>query len=230
MEREDNSRDRVLAYDEEKRLLAVSPNWLQDIVVFALNTGARMGEILELTWKEADLSREVVVIRQGKTGHMKTIPLTPTAFGILKSRAKVRHLPTNLVFPSMRGTRISNRNLERAFGNAMKKAGITDLHFHDLRHTFGSRLAMAGKDLYVIQKLLGHREPRMAQRYAHHSVESLREGISALEDLKKEAAAREAVPQNRPQPPCQETFAQICLDEEPKKSYGYQERAHSSDG
>jgi integrase len=75
----------------------------------------------------------------------------------------------------------STRNLERAFTNALRKAKIENLRFHDLRHTFARRLAMAEKDLYVIQKLLGHRDPRMVQRYSHHSVESLRKGIEALE-------------------------------------------------
>jgi integrase len=185
MEREDNSRDRVLTYDEEERLLAACSNRLRDIVLFALSTGARMGEILELTWKDVDLFRKVVVIRQGKTGKPKTIPLIPTAMDILKSR--VRRIDTSLVFPSQNGTRMTDTNLGRAFRAALKKARVEGFRFHDLRHTFASRLAMAGKDLYVIQKLLGHREPRMVQRYAHHSVQSLRDGIEVLETLKREA-------------------------------------------
>ena len=187
MERENNARDRVLAYDEEKALLAASPKWLRDIVTFALHTGARMGEILELTGKDVDLFRKVGVIRQGKTGQTKSIPLTPTALKIVKDKVGVRNIRSNLVFPSGNGTRISNRNLERAFTNALKKAKIDNFRFHDLRHTFASRLAMAGKDIYLIQRLLGHREPRMVQRYAHHSIDSLRSGIEALETLGREA-------------------------------------------
>jgi integrase len=193
MEKENNARDRILSYEEEERLLNVCPKWLNDIVTFALNTGARMGEILELAWKDVDLFRRVVVIYQGKTGHTKTMPLTLTALEILKAKAKVRHLHSNLVFPSQSGTRISNRNLERAFANALKKVKVEGLRFHDLRHTFASRLAMAGKDLYLIQRLLGHREPRMVQRYAHHSIESLRNGIEVLETLKKEASDKSSI-------------------------------------
>jgi integrase len=193
MEKENNARDRVLGYDEEDRLLDVCPKWLRDIVTFALHTGARLGEILELTWKDVDIFRKVVVIHQGKTGHTKTIPLTPTAVGILIEKGKVRNLYFNLVFHTTKGSRITNRNLERTFTNALKKAKIENFHFHDLRHTFASRLAMAGKDLYLIQKLLGHREPRMVQRYAHHSIESLRSGIDVLETLKKEASERNHV-------------------------------------
>jgi integrase len=186
MERENNARNRVLGYDEEERLSAVCPRWLWEIVIFALHTGARMGEILDLTWRSVDLFRRVVVIQQSKTGYTKTIPLTPTALEIVKGKAKVRHLHINLVFPSANGTRISTRNLERAFTSALKKAKIESVRFHDLRHTFASRLAMAGKDLYLIQRLLGHKDPRMVQRYAHHSVESLREGIEALETVRRE--------------------------------------------
>jgi integrase len=221
MEKENNARDRVLGYDEEERLLSVCKKWLNDIVKFALHTGARMGEILELDWRDVDFFRKVVIIRQSKTGYTKTIPLTATAMDILKTKAKVRHLHSSLVFPSKNRTRISNRNLERAFGNALKKAGINNLHFHDLRHSFASRLAMAGKDLYLIQKLLGHREPRMVQRYAHHCIESLRSGIEVLETLQKEANEK-----NQSQlwhtSPDVEVMAQVELDQKPKKSYSYE--------
>ena len=162
MERENNARDRVLGYDEEERLLDVCPKWLAEIVTFALHTGARMGEILELTWSGVDLFRKVVVIHQGKTGQTKTIPLTPTALELLKGKNKVRHIHSNLLFPSESGTRVTDSNVGRAFAKARKRAGVENIKFH--RHTFASRLAMAGKDLYVIQKLLGHRDPRMVQR------------------------------------------------------------------
>ena len=134
MERENNARDRVLGYDEEERLLDVCPKWLGEIVTFALHTGARMGEILELTWRNVDLFRRVVVIQQSKAGKPKIIPLTPTAMEVLKAKVKVRHINTSLVFSSNNATRISNRNLQRAFYVALKKAQVEGLRFHDLRH------------------------------------------------------------------------------------------------
>jgi len=134
MERENNARDRVLGYDEEERLLDVCPKWLAEIVTFALHTGARMGEILELTWRDVDLFRRVVVIQQSKTGKPKTIPLTPTAMEVLKAKVKVRHINTSLVFPSKNATRISNRNLQRTFYVALKKGQVEGFRFHDLRH------------------------------------------------------------------------------------------------
>ena len=176
-----------------------------------------------------DLSRKVVVICQAKTRHTKTSPLTFRALEILKAKPKLRHPHTSLVFPSKSSTRISNRNLERAFGSAMKKAKVTDLHFHDPRYTFASRLAMAGKDLYLIQKLLGHRDPHMVQRYAQHSIDSPQSGIEVLENFKQEAGKND-MSQIQPQSPCQETSTHIALDEKSKKSYSYTLSAHSSDG
>jgi integrase len=187
MERENNERDRILGHEEEKRLLEVSPTWLKEIMTFALNTGCREGEILGLTWQDFDLFKRIVVIHQSKTGYTKTIPLTPTVYELLKTKNKVRHLHHSLVFPSDNGTRFTASNLGRAFRGALKKAKLENFRFHDLRHSFASRLAQSGVDLYLIQKLLGHREPRMVQRYSHHSVESLRKGIEVLERLKLES-------------------------------------------
>ena len=85
------------------------------------------------------------------------------------------------MFTTSCGTRIDARNLTRAFYSALEKAEITNFRFHDLRHTFATRLAQAGVDLYKVQRLLGHKSPTMTQRYAHHSPESLREGVLILE-------------------------------------------------
>ncbi len=63
----------------------------------------------------------------------------------------------------------------------MRKAGVKDFRFHDLRHTFATRLAQAGVDLYKISKLLGHKDIKMTQRYAHHCPDSLRDGVEILE-------------------------------------------------
>jgi integrase len=77
---------------------------------------------------------------------------------------------------------LSKYNVGRAFRNVTKKAKIADFHFHDLRHTFATRLAQAGKDLYKVQKLLGHKTAAMTQRYAHHYPESLRDAVAVLDN------------------------------------------------
>jgi len=71
----------------------------------------------------------------------------------------------------------------RAFYNATDRAKIADFHFHDLRRTFATRLAQAGIDLYQISKLLGHKEIKMTQRYAHHCPDSLRNGVEVLDKV-----------------------------------------------
>ena len=77
--------------------------------------------------------------------------------------------------------KIIARNLLRAYYDARKKAGLEDVRFHDLRHTFATRLVQAGVDLYTVAKLLGHKDIRMTQRYAHHNSESLRHGVDILD-------------------------------------------------
>jgi integrase len=72
--------------------------------------------------------------------------------------------------------------LKDAFDRAVNKAGLEDLHFHDLRHTFATRLVQAGEDLYKVQRLLGHKSIKMTERYAHHSPESLKSAAAALDN------------------------------------------------
>lgn len=180
LEKVRNERDRWLSPEEEIRLLTHSVPWLQDILVFALNTGMRKGEILGLEWRAVDLHREVLVVMKSKNGEKRTVPLNTSLVQLLKRKGAVR-TKESFVFTTSCGTRIDDRNLTRALYSAIKKAEITDFRFHDLRHTFATRLAQAGVDLYKVQRLLGHKSASMTQRYAHHSPESLREGVLTLE-------------------------------------------------
>lgn len=180
-EKENNERDRWLTEDEEKRLLENSPQWLRDIIVFALHTGLRQDELLSLQWSRVDLFRKIILIQETKNGKPRTIPLNQIALNILIEKAKVRNLKSDLVFLSTATTKIDCHNLIRAFKIALEKARIQGFHFHDLRHTFATRLAQRGVDLYKISKLLGHYDISMTQRYAHHCPESLRDGIQVLE-------------------------------------------------
>lgn len=120
---------------------------------------------------------------RSKNGERRTLPLNQSAIGVLKSRSKVRHIKSNYVFVNQNGERIIQSNLLRAFYIAMKKADIQSFRFHDLRHTFATRLVQAGVDVYTVSKLLGHKDIRMTQRYAHHCPESLRGGIEVLDKI-----------------------------------------------
>jgi integrase len=191
MEKENNKRDRWLNSEEEGRLLASCAPWLQDLVTFALNTGMRMGEILELTWRGVDFNRRTVTVFRSKNGERRTIPANQAVLTVLKSKAKVRSLATDRVFCSKAFTPIESGHLRRAFRLALKKAAIEDFHFHDLRHTFATTLVQNGIDLYKVQQLLGHKSPIMTQRYAHHYPESLRDGVEIL-DRRRDSSTKVA--------------------------------------
>lgn len=193
-EKVNNARDRWLTIEEEQTLLgnctlhptlkgnAVGERlWLREVVLFALNTGMRQDEILSLEWPHVDLSRRTATVVRSKNGEKRTVPLNRTALDLLASKSKVRGIRSNYIFMNELGVKIGRRNLLRAFYNVVERAKIDDFRFHDLRHTFATRLAQAGIDLYTIAKLLGHRDIKMAQRYSHHCPESLRVGVEALD-------------------------------------------------
>jgi len=181
MERENNTRDRWLTIEEEQRLLPAAASWLREVMVFAINTGMRMGEIVALTWPGVDLFRRTVTVFRSKNGERRTIPMNATVLDLLKRKHGIRSKETDLVFHSLTNTPLDGSNIRRAFTAALDSAKIEDFHFHDLRHTFATRMVQAGIDLYKVQRLLGHKSPIMTQRYAHHYPESLRDGVDALE-------------------------------------------------
>lgn len=194
MEKEPPARDRWLDYQEEEKLLAASPQWLQEIIVFALETGCRRQGILSLEWQDVDLFKRVVTILGKKTGERRSIPLTSRALEVLmerrKVRTKVKSISGDLVFTHPPGRKVNIYTLRWVFGEVVEKAGIRDLRFHDLRHTFASRLAQNGVDPYTVQKLMGHTSFSTTQRYAHHFVESLRKGIESLDASRLERAEK----------------------------------------
>jgi integrase len=181
MEQENNTRDRWLTVDEETRLLHAASPWLRDLILFAIHSGMRQGEILGLTWVGVDLFRRTVTVFKSKNGERRTIPLNQTALDLLKQTYATRHRETDLVFASQAHTRLNASNISRSLNLALEKAKMTDFHFHDLRHTCATRMVQAGVDLYKVQRLLGHKSPIMTQRYAHHYPESLRDGVEALD-------------------------------------------------
>ena len=180
-DKENNKRDRWLRKEEEAKLLPACPPWLREIVVLALHTGMRMGEIRSLEWAEVDLFRKTVTVKHSKNGEQRTIPQNETVFALLKAKMKGRSLKTHLVFHTGNHTMIDDHHLRRAFRAALKKAEIKGFTFHDLRHTFATRLVQAGIDLYRVKELLGHKSIITTQRYAHHYPESLRTSVAVLE-------------------------------------------------
>jgi len=170
-----------MSKEEEDILLSNSPSWLREIIVFALNTGMRRGEILNLNWKAVDLFRRTITVMESKNNEKRTIPINETVYTLLKEKSKVRLIDCDFVFHSpLSNLKLSNQTLERAFSKCVKKAKLENLHFHDLRHSFGTRLSQKGGDALTIKALMGHKTLIMTSRYVHHNVESLRKAVGSL--------------------------------------------------
>jgi integrase len=170
-------RIRYLTEDEERRLFAVLPPLLVPVVTFTLLTGLRRGEVLGMTWAMVDLPTATVHRPQTKTG-AKSVRLHPAAVEVLRQQ-RAKALVSVYCFSSIEGKRM--RNFERYWRPALHAAGLVgSFRFHDTRHTWASRLAMAGVDLYQIQKLGGWAGPAMVQRYAHLSDAHLRAALAKL--------------------------------------------------
>lgn len=116
-----------------------------------------------------------------KNGAKDTLPVNAKALEVLKARAKVRSLKSDYVFFNGAGNRMDARDLLRVFYPVMRKAEVKNFRFHDLHHTFATRLVQAGVDIYTVQKLGRWKTISMVMRYAHHHPESLRAGIEILD-------------------------------------------------
>jgi integrase len=166
--REDNARVRFLDDDERERLLAAckTSKWpkLYLLVLLALTTGARRGELQRLRWAHIDFERsEAALVEPTKNGSLRVLPLTESAIMELK-----RHEgePGDLIFASPRKP-TKAYTAEPVWKAALRAAHIADFHFHDLRHTAASYLAMGGATLHEVGQVLGHKSVSMSARYAH---------------------------------------------------------------
>jgi integrase len=148
-------------------------DWLQPIITFACSTGMRRGEILNLEKTDINLENRSATIRTSKNGEPRIIPLSRRALDAVAKAMSV----TEKVFGGKGGELLQTANLEYNFRMAVKRAGLKDLRFHDLRHTFATRLVQSNADIYAVQRLLGHKSLEMTSRYAHHDIESLRRAI-----------------------------------------------------
>ena len=137
------------------------------MVLIALSTGSRKGEILNLPWSDVELTHGRITCHDTKNTERHAVPLTGRALNQMGQHAKVRWIDTPLVFPNAPGTQPLDPR--RAWEKALKQAGIPDFRCHDLRHSAASYLAMSGASLAEIAEVLGHRTLAMVKRYAHLS-------------------------------------------------------------
>jgi site-specific recombinase XerD len=178
--RENNARTRYLADEEEIKLREKvgAKHW--PAVEFALHTGLRQSEQFNLRWENVDFRSGTITIPRSKHGGVRHVPMNATA------RALLRALPSRFrsayVFPSgtLQTPQDARNFVRRVFLDAVKAAGLKGFRWHDLRHTFASRLVMAGVDLRTVQELMGHKTVSMTLRYSHLSADHQREAIERL--------------------------------------------------
>lgn len=170
--KEPQGRVRFLSEDERIRLLEACKEsdcpQLYPIVVLAISTGMRQGEILNLKWNHVDLNRGYITLEETKNGERRTVPLVSHAKELLATLSKVRRINTNLVFQSNTKTSAPVA-IRKPWGQAAAAAELENFTFHDLRHTAASYLAMNGASLIEIADILGHKTLQMVKRYAHLS-------------------------------------------------------------
>jgi integrase len=186
--REDNGRVRMLSLEEEARLLARCAAHLKPLVITALHTGFRASELLSLTWRDIDSRHRVITVRSAyaKNGESRSIPMNDVLTATLKA-GKMEASTEGPVFRTPHGG--PYHNFRTAFERAVQHAGLEDFTFHDLRHTFASRLVMAGVDLPTVKDLLGHKGIAMTLRYTHLSTDHKQRAVRALEHFGEEVPA-----------------------------------------
>jgi integrase len=178
--RENNGRVRFLDADEEAALRAkireLSPDQEPEFDL-ALHTGMRRNEQYRLGWEHVDFRLGLINVVQSKNGQCRTIPMNAAARDALQKLRQQRD-DSGYVSPGTPTDR--ERDWRRWFEQAVREAGISDFCWHDLRHTFASRLVMAGVDLRTVAELLGHKTLAMVMRYAHLAPGHMREAIERL--------------------------------------------------
>lgn len=156
---------------------------LYPMVLLALDTGLRKGELLALRWKNVDLVRCEILVERSKTRNRSVLPLT-------RRSAKALHAlprPASRLFCRPDGTPLAD--VRRSFQTALQRASLPSIRWHDLRHTFASTLVRRGANVFIVQQLLGHTTLAMTRRYAHLSPDQLRAAVGLLD-----ASAMESVP------------------------------------
>ncbi|MGO8942113.1 MAG: tyrosine-type recombinase/integrase [Syntrophobacteraceae bacterium] len=200
----DNRRLRFLSHSEADSLLKGLKNiseQVYEMALVSLHCGLRAGEVFSLTWGDVDLDNGSLTLRDTKSGRNRTVFVTKNVREILED--KERREPSSLVFParSRKGIEAASgsekrieaisKTFDRVVNDLKLNAGITDARqrvcFHTLRHTHASWLVAQGVDLYVVQKILGHSDMAMTQRYSHLAPDTLQRATRVFENGLKQA-------------------------------------------
>jgi integrase len=196
--KEPPQRERYLSKDELPRFLSALDEEEDGLSVAAIRlllfTGCRRGEVMSLKWNEVRLDEDCFLLLDTKNGRSRVVHLNARAKEVVEelheNRGKeVRTAASEYVFASRQGTKKGHLfDLRNPFDNACQRAGVENFRIHDLRHTFASMAVRGGASLFDVQKLLGHQNIEMTQRYAHLSDDGLKRATAGVATVLDEAA------------------------------------------
>ncbi len=192
----DNKVEHYLNGEELQRLVAVlranEPPMVCKIALFLLSTGARLSEALQASWSQIDRQSKVwrIPASNSKSKRIRSIPLNDSAIEVLDqldTEGKFEHLFIN------QQTKEPLTSVNRVWGRLRNKAGLPHLRLHDLRHQFASFLVNDGRTLYEVQKILGHSDSKVTERYAHLSLHTLQDAANSASVALKGTVKTKAV-------------------------------------
>lgn len=173
-----NERDRIASAEEWALLKKTAAPHVLRFLSIAYAVGPRKGELLKLEWPDVDLRRREFTLRKTKNGETRIVPMTPDVWDTFTELYKERRLDTSRVF-LYKGK--PWKNPRTGFAAACRRAGITGLRLHDLRHTASTNLRRAGVDTMTAMKIIGHKSEQMHRRYNTIQPEDLHEAARKLQ-------------------------------------------------
>ena len=167
------SRLKTLSDSDIDKLIAGATNKLtRNIMTFLIYTGCRKGEALNLKWDDVDMQNDVIAIKGTKTKYDRYIPISKPLKELLGGIEKYQDC---LYVFNKNGAKLGD--FKKSFHTACKNAGFKDMHIHDLRHVFASKMVKDGVSLYITGELLGHRTTQMTKRYSHLVPDTLKKAV-----------------------------------------------------
>ncbi len=169
--------------DFQALLNAISEEWLRELIVFAVLTGMRRGELINLRWQDVDLHRKLIHIQSNPTfktkqGKKRVVPMNEVVYNLLHSKAEKAR--SEYIF-NLKGFKINDDHASKKLKKYVAETKLDGkLHFHSLRHTFASWLVQDGVSLYEVQKLLGHSSIKVTQIYSHLQPEGLHSTVNKI--------------------------------------------------
>ena len=187
---EDNKMENYLDEAELERLMVVlqtdDNRAVCRIIMYLLSTGARLNEALAARWDHVDIERRVwkIPATNSKSKRIRSVPLNDSAIDVL-SQLDTQGMYDYLFINKQTGNRYTT--ISKVWGRLRKKAELSHLRIHDLRHGFASFLVNSGRTLYEVQQILGHSDPSVTQRYAHLSTKALQDAANSASEIIKGA-------------------------------------------